>query len=255
MTTTIDFSTIRGDTIEAQRAIFEQMVCHLAHLDTRFTGKFRRIEGSGGDGGVEAIWALASGAEVGYEAKYYPHRRDINWSNLDNSVKTALEMHPALERYIIAFPCDFTGTRATRGSTSDGAWGEWDKRYKRWRSWSTERGMTVEFEPWTAFDLERRLHAADAQYLLRYFFDRLVLSRAWMQRHLDRTVYDLRARYSPNEHVDIRSLKTFDVVYRRQSVRSDLKAVFELARKSAPRRVLEVVGEGVAPAHNPGRSI
>lgn len=254
MATSVDFSAIRGDTIEGQRATFEQMLCHLARLDTRYNGEFRRIDGSGGDGGVEAIRLLPHGGEVGYQAKYYRHGRDISWSNLDNSVQTALAMHPRLERYVIALPCDFTGTRATRGGSTDGAWGAWDKGIKRWKTWSTKRGMTVEFEAWTAFELETRLYAADAQNLLHYFFDRLVFTRAWMQRHLDRTIHDLSARYSPDEHVDTDSLRVFDLVYRRPNVVRDLRAVFESARISEPRRVADVVGEGVVPASDVRRA-
>jgi len=242
----IDFTQIRGDTVEGQRSSFEQLVCHIAELDGGRQG-FRRIEGSGGDGGVEALRLLPSGKKVGYQAKYYTSREGIDWSKLDSSVRTALVQHPELESYVIALPCDFTGKRAARGGSTDGAWGKWDDQVKIWKGLATARGMTVEFEPWTAFEIEVALLKPAAQYLIQFFFDRLVLTREWMQHHLDLTVRDLQARYSPDEHVNTESLKAFDVIYRRQNVRQDLREVFELARSSNPRAAAALAGDPPLP--------
>ena len=245
MAENIDFAKIRGDEIEGQRAAFEQLVCSLARLDNRFPGEFRRIEGSGGDGGVEAIRVLSTGKEIGFQAKYHLNRDAIDWAKIDNSVEQALKHHPALERYVISFPCDFTGKRGARGGSTEGLWGKWDIQVKHWTNLAAASGMRVEFEPWTAFELEARLRDSDAQHLLRYFFDRLVFSRAWMRRHLDRTIHDLRARYSPREHVDTTSLQVFDVLFRRQNVLQDLQSVFDLAHRSDPRAARALIDESL----------
>jgi hypothetical protein len=236
----IDFTNIRGDTVEGQRSFFEQLVCHLAQLDGA-NGVFRRIEGAGGDGGVEALRILPTGHKIGYQAKYYPSRDVIDWSNVDESVKTALTQHPELTRYVIALPCDFTGKRAARGGSTEGMWGKWDTRVGRWKALAAARGMNIEFEPWTGFELESALFRPNAQHLIRFFFDRLSFTREWMQQHLDRTIHDLQARYSPGEHVDTESLMAFDVIYRRENVRHDLRAVFNLARNSNPRAAVALV--------------
>lgn len=244
----IDFTNIRGGTIEGQRSSFEQLVCHLAKVDGG-GGEFRRIEGAGGDGGVEALRILPSGRKIGYQAKYYPSRDYIDWSKLDKSVQTALTQHPELERYVIALPCDFTGKRAARGGSTEGIWGKWDKQVENWETLAVASGMTVEFVPWTAFEIEAALLRPDAQHLIRFFFDRLVFTREWMRRHLDRTIHDLQARYSPGEHVDTESLKPFDVIYRRKNVCRDLGAVFEVARNSDPRAAAALVeGAGIPEA-------
>ena len=78
----IDFKNIRGNTVEGQRSFFEQLVCHLALL-SEDCGEFRRIEGSGGDGGVEALRILHTGHKIGYQAKYYTSRDHIDWSKLN----------------------------------------------------------------------------------------------------------------------------------------------------------------------------
>ncbi|MFH1910574.1 MAG: hypothetical protein ABIK91_00885 [Pseudomonadota bacterium] len=210
-------------------------------------GEYRRIEGAGGDGGVEALRILSSGRKIGYQAKYYPSPDDIDWSKLDNSVKTALTLHPELERYVIVLPCDFTGKRAARGGFTEGIWGKWDERVDRWKVLATSRGIKVEFELWTAFNIETALLQPNAQHLIRFFFDHLVFTREWIQRHMDRTICDLQARYSPGEHVDTESLRPFDVIYRRENIRKDLQAVFELARNSNPRTAAALVENSGVP--------
>ncbi|MGH9896888.1 MAG: hypothetical protein ACREA0_33795, partial [bacterium] len=142
---------------------------------------------------------------------------------------------------MIALPCDFTGKRAARGGPTEGIWGKWDTQVEKWRKLAATRGMTVEFEPWTAFEIQAALLRSDARHLIQFFFDRLVFTREWMQRHLDRTVHDLQARYSPGEHVDTDSLKPFDVIYRRENVCRDLRAVFDITRSSNPRAAAALV--------------
>ena len=193
MTYKIDFTNIKGDTIESQRSAFEQVVCCLAQLDDR-GGEFRRIEGAGGDGGVEAIRILPTGKIIGYQAKYYLVREKIDWSKIDDSVKAALTQHPKLECYVIALPCDFTGKRATRGGSTEGVWGKWDEQVKKWRLWATGLGINVEFEVWTAFQIETAICKPNAQHLIQAFFAKLVFSPEWVQRNLDRTIHDLQAR-------------------------------------------------------------
>lgn len=239
----IDFGRIRGQTPEGQRAAFEQLVCHLARLE-RDDGEFRRIEGSGGDGGVEAIRVLPSGRKLGYQAKFHLHPGAIDWEKIEKSVVTALTQHPELERYVIALPCNFTGKRAARGGSTEGAWGQWDTQREKWTTLARSRGVNVEFDPWTAFEIEAALHRPRAQHLIPFFFNRLAFTRAWMQRHRERTLRDLQARYSPDEHVDTESLAAFDVIYRRETVRGDLRAVFDVAR-ACDLDAAEQVADGV----------
>ncbi|NVN98200.1 MAG: hypothetical protein HXX17_02675 [Geobacteraceae bacterium] len=235
----INFDNIRGDSIEGQRSIFEQLICHLANLD-KGGGECRRIDGSGGDGGVEALRILPSGRKVGYQAKYYSSRDKIDWIKIDNSVKTALKQHPELERYVIAIACDFTGKRNARGGSTEGVWGKWDSYVNQWEKLASN-GIAIEFESWTAFEIESRLLKPEAEHLIKYFFSGKIFSREWMNRHLVRTINDLQARYSPGEHVDTKALMPFDAIYRRDNICQHLQTIFDLARQSNPRAAASLI--------------
>src|SRR3712207_4217574 len=100
----VDFSQIRSYKTGARDA-FEELVCQLARLDKPDAFReFRRVEGAGGDGGLEAYWLLPDGAKIGYQAKYFLHSRDIDWAQIDESVEQAIATHPTLKRYVVALP-------------------------------------------------------------------------------------------------------------------------------------------------------
>jgi hypothetical protein len=65
----IDFASIRAHR-GSQHAGFEELVVQLARRRPPIGAKeFRRIEGAGGDAGVEATWLLHDGSEIGIQAK------------------------------------------------------------------------------------------------------------------------------------------------------------------------------------------
>jgi hypothetical protein len=234
----IDFNAIRGLHAVEKAKSFEQLICYLAAL-SKETGIFRRVEGSGGDGGVEAIRILESGQVIGYQAKFFPGR--INWSQVRNSVSTALDQYKDLVTYVIAFPRDFTGKREARAGSTAGIWGTWDEQVLEWRSEAQKRGMSVEFEPWTAFEIEEKLLLPSASHLLRPFFEIETFSREWLGSHLTRTTNDLAARYSPSEHVDTESLRIFEVIKRGKLISDELRKIFAYVRSSEPRAAAELV--------------
>ena len=97
-----DFKNIR--TIDgSQYAGFEELVCQLALREENVPpdSTWKRFRGEGGDGGVEAIRVLANEEVWGYQSKYI---FSLNKTQLDKSVKTALDVYPKLTRYKFFFP-------------------------------------------------------------------------------------------------------------------------------------------------------
>jgi hypothetical protein len=95
----IDFSRIRGDLPDGQRGAFEDLVCQLARRDAPSVDSFRRIEGAGGDGGVECLVKSSDGT-VGYQAKFYTKSGEIDWTITVQSSSTCAELvcRASLER-------------------------------------------------------------------------------------------------------------------------------------------------------------
>ena len=84
--------TIDGD----QRTAFEKLCCQLARDTQPDQGTDFVVKGSGGDAGVECFWVMENGDELAWQAKFFLSAPTSNqWSQIDDSVKTALDKHPS----------------------------------------------------------------------------------------------------------------------------------------------------------------
>src|SRR5713101_3040920 len=112
---TIDFSQLRSDT-EGQTGAFEEFSTQLfRHLDLGSkVGSFERYRGSGGDGGVEAIWRLSDGTITALQAKFFLPLKSSHRTQLLKSFTEALTNFRTLTRYIVALPFDPTPTVVAR---------------------------------------------------------------------------------------------------------------------------------------------
>lgn len=222
----IDFSQIRpyaGD----QRKGFEEFVCQLARRESIANAQhFRRIEGAGGDGGVEAYWLLSDGKKHAYQAKYHLAVKDIDWSKIDNSVETALVKHPEITKYTIAIPCDLTDRSGAKDKGKTG-WEHWDTHKLRWEQLASTKGMSVEFCPWTKSELVDFLATNTTNRgLMLFWFNALLFDNQWFYRILERTVADLDERYQPQDNVELDLKKVFDGLARSSAYRHFLSQWF-----------------------------
>lgn len=201
----LDFSRIRSAGPGGQREGFEQFTCQLAAQDLPAEGgTFHRLHGAGGDGGVECFWQLADGNEHGWQSKFWTDHADVDKSQLDSSVKTALNLHPRLTRYTIAIPTDPTGRTAGRGLSvhekvyNSGGW------LDGWKKMASDRGMSVEFIVEWKTNLLTRLESVDGSGVQRrYWFDADVLTEQWWHARLDEAVETARPRYVPELTIDV----------------------------------------------------
>jgi len=217
---------------EGQRGAFEELVCQLARRQAPDPKSFRRIEGAGGDGGVECIHPASGGGIVGYQAKYHTIAGNIDWQAIDRSVSTALSTYPELVTYVIAIACDFTGRRRVKGGTiGDGTWGEWDRRVEKWQGEAIKRGRSVEFIPWTADELASLLTPINAAGLRTYWFGETEFSHNWFRTRVELAVAALDERYNPDDHVDVRIQSLFEFIIRHSKAREKLGDPFMAIRK------------------------
>lgn len=209
----LDFTRIIAG-VAGQRETFEELVCQIAkRVPPNGSAEFRRIHGAGGDGGVEAVWLLKNGEEVGYQAKYYVTSAGIDWAAIDNSVDTALSTHPAMSTMHIAIACSLTGPtkrRTKAGAPTANGWSEWDTHKAKWTANAAALGRSVEFVPWTAADLEELLTRPEAMGLSDYWFGAIELTSERLAAECQRTVDALEERYHPEDHVDVSTRSVFD---------------------------------------------
>ena len=101
----IDFKSIRSLN-GSKREGFEELCTQLFRGETKGRGTYYRIDGSGGDGGVEAYRVDGSGTKVAVQAKYFPKLEKDQWRQLSKSVLSAQENHPELVEYLVMVPLD-----------------------------------------------------------------------------------------------------------------------------------------------------
>ena len=200
--TEVDLTRIRGQSIVGRRDAFEKFVCQLARGEL-IGGEveFRRVEGSGGDGGVEAYWVHADGTKRAYQAKYWTRAGDINWRQIDNSVKEALEQHPEITSYTIALACDLTDRSGKKGQGKRG-WEHWETHRKEWEKWAEAKSLAVQYRAWTAFELESEALQHLPRGALNYWFDGTLLDDDWFAAKAAAAIDELGTRYSPLKHIE-----------------------------------------------------
>ncbi|TKH36654.1 hypothetical protein [Bacillus cereus] len=73
------------------------------------------VNGSGGDGGVEAFATLKDNSIVGVQAKWFPSSITVGqMTQIKKSIKTAIEVRPNLIQYIVCVPRDLNSIKKGR---------------------------------------------------------------------------------------------------------------------------------------------
>lgn len=193
---------------------FEEMVCQIARRTPPDNAtEFRRIEGAGGDGGVEAYWITNDRRKIGYQAKYFLKVGNIDWRQIDESVRQALKTHPELSEYRIALACDLTGKSGAKGRGKSG-WEHWDTWKARWNAHAKSEGLAVNFVPVTADEIVDVLGEPEFTGLRAYWFDEPFVGLDWFTRKFEETCADLDERFHPEDHVELQLGNVFDALMR-----------------------------------------
>jgi hypothetical protein len=145
-----------------------------------------RIEGRGGDGGVEAIALTASNQYIGLQSKFFTKLDASQLRQIDESVKTAIQKHPELTRYIVCVPLDRT----------PGQMEKWNRLVLAWKALSST--LSVE---WTgSSELTGLLIKPEASIFLTYWFGCPDFSLDWVSEQTVLGIAQLHNRYTPALH-------------------------------------------------------
>ena len=177
---------------------FEELCAQLARAESLPGAKFERTGSP--DAGVECYSVLSDGSECGWQAKYFSKLGDSQWRQLDKSVKTALDKHPALVRYFVCVPMDRSDGRICgRRSAMD----RWNERVVKWQQWARGRGMYVEFIWWGASELIDRLSRPQHIGTLNFWFGTRAFDHSWFRKHINDAIRVVADRYSPDIHIEL----------------------------------------------------
>ena len=162
---TLDWNSIRPLNGGRDKG-FEELCAQLARAETPSGSTFVR-KGTP-DAGVECYAILSDGAEWGWQSKYVDGLGNSQWSQIDRSIRTALEKHPKLVRYFVCVPADRADARIDgRKSAKE----RWDEHVAKWSKWASDRGMKVEFVYWGSHELIERLTRPVHIGRRRFWFD------------------------------------------------------------------------------------
>ena len=87
---------------------FEELLVSLFRHELGVPFDINRVNGAGGDGGVEAYTQTTNGKVVGLQTKFFDKLGAPQFSQIENSINTARKNHPRLVTYIVATPLDRT---------------------------------------------------------------------------------------------------------------------------------------------------
>ena len=222
---------------------FEELCAQLARAESSDGAKFER-KGTP-DAGVECYCILKDGDEWGWQAKYFDTLGTSQWSQLDKSVKTALDKHPKLVRYFVCIPLDRPDARI-EGQKS--AMERWNECVEKWERWARERSMCVEFVWWGSSELLERLSQNEHVGRRYFWFDQRGFDNDWFQTRLDEAVEAAGPRYTPEVHVDLPLARGLELFGRTESAFNEIKS---LAREI--RKELRYVGSSHSSQEDPSK--
>ncbi len=245
----LDWRNIRPFNGSRQKG-FEKLCVQLADSEKPASAKF--VPTGDPDAGVECYAVLPDGSEWGWQAKYFLGPMEAQqWRQLDDSVKTALDKHPALVRYFVCVPLDLPDGRVS-GQTS--ARQRLEQRVEKWQGWAQERGMNVEFVWWGEHELTNILTNPRHMGRRQFWFGQIGLDKDWFQRRIDEATKAAGPRYTPEIHVDLPITRKFEMFGRTASSLDEIKSLareirWGLSHIASPGREVETACP-VVPFHN-----
>ncbi|MEX5219611.1 MAG: hypothetical protein NW701_17410 [Nitrospira sp.] len=211
---------------------FEELCCQLAYRTLPDNISYKRLRGSGGDGGVECYADLPDGTRVGWQAKYV-FDVDSLLTQTTKSITTAIAIHKTLARYIVCFPFDLSGPTGRKGKSGYEKFEAWRKKHERQRK---AKRPSLLIEAWPESKLRSLLLEHDvAGGIRQFFFDATILSDDWFSVHLDSAIRTAGPRYTPELNVKTDLWKWFSAFGRTAEWVESLNEVLRSSRLTYDR--------------------
>lgn len=134
------------------------------------------VNGSGGDGGIEAFAIKKDNTIIGIQAKWFLNSISTGqFVQISNSIKTALKVRPLIKKYIVCIPRDLSSDRIGKGNKVIE-----DTELSRWQKLKNELEdiyPELEIELWNETEILTKLQDSDAAGIYRYWFEKSEISK------------------------------------------------------------------------------
>jgi len=227
----IEWNTLRAFNGDVKNG-FEELVCQLARAE-QILNKSKFIRVGAPDGGVEAYCILSDNTEYGWQAKFFTSMGDSQWTQLDESFKTAFAKHPKLVKYYICIPLDRQDPRITitkgkrKGQQVNHFMDKWNAKVTEWEAFSKSNNRIIEFEFWGNSEIFERLSKKENEGKLYYWFGKEEFSDEWFKQKLDENIKNLDKRYTPELNFDLPIAKIFDGISRDTYFKDQFNSYFD----------------------------
>ena len=204
---------------------FEELCCQLASLEAfRADSKFCR-KGRGGDAGVECFVRYPDGKETGWQTKYLFVWDQGIASQLDTSIRAALEKHPQLTEYVVCLPFDLSDSRSD-GTTS--AREKWERWRTKWEEYAAQKQRELTITLWGRSEFCARLARDNPAYAGRvlYWFGVEAITAAWFREHFEKARTSLGNRYTPETNVELSIRRDFFAFARHPQLQIEIDGWF-----------------------------
>lgn len=162
--------------------------------------KFRVINGSGGDGGIEAYGQLRSGEILAVQAKWFQQSLDENEiKQIKKSILTAKQLRPEIKEYIICIPHNVNSLKIGRGKkpTVNHEENKINKLIDDIYSVNSDLKLTW----WFDNEILTEIQKENNEGVHKFWFDREVISQDYLFKHfaIQKKGW-LHERYIPELH-------------------------------------------------------
>ena len=229
----------------SRETAFEELSCQLAAGERPAPGA-RFVRKGTPDAGVECFWELPGGDEYCWQAKFFDAPpTPSQWAQIDDSVETALDLHPQLIRYTVCMPLDRSDSRLV-GRRSFLA--RWDEHVAKWKKWAAREKRTVEFEYWGNHELEARLSRDENRGRYWFWFDTEQFTLDWFRTQLHVAIENAGERYTPELNVELPIATAFEALGRTPAFHARIGKAYDSVRQALQRIAHESEKEDVRPA-------
>jgi len=203
---------------------FEELVCQLAGKEKiKDQQKFWRMGKP--DAGKECYWELEDNGLIMWQAKYFTTSLNTTqWTQINESVKTAIDNHTLLVKYYVCLPIDMPDPKL-KGKTS--MLDKWTAKTREWQAYAKSKGISVEFEYWGSSQLVNRLSKKENEGLKYFWFNKEEFEDDWFDKKNSESVTALGARYTKELNVNLPISKVFDGLGRNKNFQVRIHGLYK----------------------------